>query len=69
MQAKIVTNIFDVRMYIFKEYIILCICDLYNSFFSVVVVVVARVLDVIMYWLRKCWPDFYRVPAMVSAEA
>ena len=25
-----------------------------------------RVLDILTYWMKKCWPDVYRHPPVVS---
>lgn len=25
-----------------------------------------RVLDILTYWMKKCWPDFYRSEVLVS---
>ena len=27
---------------------------------------ISRVLDILTYWMKKCWPDIYRNPPVVS---
>jgi hypothetical protein len=29
-------------------------------------VIQLRVLDILTYWMKKCWPDIYRHPPVVS---
>ena len=40
-----------------------------NVCMCICVCAVFRVLDILTYWIKKCWPDIYRNPPVVSLSA